>query len=607
MGMWKFVADKLSQPTQGPKTEKASKPANKLSKPRTNSTGNLLGVASANTSRKNSSTNLNEPLPQRSSSVPARQDVGDVAKISIGRPQLVANNSSQSGTSAADTPDIIRGRQTQRDGKEKRGRLSGFFRSRSTQAVTPEKKPSYHEVFKDFAGYSPTVEEYNDLQRQVDEDRMMKRFSVGTGSGGFTRNGNPMKRSSSLTPYTQNRLSLVPEAPSPVATPGPDLEHIAETEAILTGRSNPVSRRQSMMSTTSSYRRESRANSIISDTSEHLMPPPVRRRSMMTPGVATRRQKLQKEPPARRMSAIVSDTNSYFFSNNMRRTQTLPSEREEQSYYYDNSAPPHQSPEELLQMLQPLEKPTFRRSIDNQRAHTPNDLGHIGSFKLGSLRIVNGHASPGGTPLRVETVRDIDYFHTQRASNTPQMQPFLHGLHGTAEAPAELSAHSPERAPRPTTKSSKFSFEQPRSPIYTQADPTVFSKTKPATAFELAESYRSEITDFSSPFTTSSGNRSPEFSTTKNTAEQDEMFEAEQIPELNQDGAIGNGRRKGDELFLPDLTGKSHPRSTNFDPYPVAPQANPLAKRESVGMAYGKEYEEQIVSYLTKQDKKSRH
>jgi len=264
-------------------------------------------------------------------------------------------------------------------------------------------------------------------------------------------------------------------------------------------------------------------------------------------------------------------------------------------------------------MLQPLEKPTFRRSIEQQRVHTPNDLGHIGSFKLGSLRIVNGHASPGGTPKRIETAREPDYFHMQRAGVTPQTQQNIQSLKNTTDRPVELSAEAIEREQRPTTRSSAFSFEHTRSPTdnyggspnlsqqrkaptsssvqqnnpkrvtpvnkpvelsadtskstprpttrgsafsFEQARPSADFQTngtkapqkpKVLTAFELAESYRSELDDFIvSPIKDSELDQS-----SRNTGLASQPTETPEIHELSQESSIGNGRRQGDELFLP--------------------------------------------------------
>lgn len=166
MGVWSLMAGKLGKapiPPQEvapaapkPQREKLQKPPNKLSKPKTNSSGNLLSVPnSANTSRKNSQTDLNSPgLPRRSSSVPSRPSLGE----------LEAAHSSQtssekplepvvSATSAQSIPNGEvgrgRGRPLEREGKEKKGRLSGFFRSRSSQAVPLNARAQIHEILQE--------------------------------------------------------------------------------------------------------------------------------------------------------------------------------------------------------------------------------------------------------------------------------------------------------------------------------------------------------------------------------------------------------------------------------------------------------------------------
>ena len=198
----------------------------------------------------------------------------------------------------------------------------------------------------------------------------------------------------------------------------------------------------------------------------------------MTPGVATRvedpkypsGQKLQKEPPKnqqRRMSALppVPEIMSSNFFNKIRRSQTLPSDAEGPDHY-NSEEPPRESPSELLERLQPLMKPTFRKSLEMQRVHTPNDMGHIGGFKLGSLRITNGEVSPSATPRyqekekEKEKERDVEYFGLQRAAMTaPQLtvsDPTVRTMQAMSTAvpapPAELSGVVPERTPRPSSK-----------------------------------------------------------------------------------------------------------------------------------------------------------
>ena len=403
-----------------------------------------------------------------------------------------------------------------------------------------------------------------------------------------------INRTSSYAPYHThglNRLSLVAEQPTPLATPAMEkelqLQHISETEDILTGRTDSnASRRQSMMSTTSSYTQSnflpsktnsirldsmtrmdstSRLNSMTSETSDAaFMPPPMRRRSLMTPGVATRvedpskyplpRHKLQKEPPmARRMSVQPSaPVSSSSFFTKIRRSQTLPSDAESPDYY-NSSEMPKETPEEILNRLQPLPKPTFRRSLELQRVNTPNDMGHIGGFQLGSLRITNGTASPSATPKHVEKAKEVDYFYLQRAALGATVQtvsdPNVRTLKDTSmekPAPAELSAVSPEGATRPRSPGHSFSFEQTRSPIRDKYEDSKILELRPPplSTADLAESYRLEL-DFTSPFYESL------------TTSADELGVENSLPELNQTHggllAPGNGRRQGDELFLPEI------------------------------------------------------
>lgn len=165
MGVWSLVAGKLGKapaPPQEvapaapkPQREKLQKPPNKLSKPRTNSSGNLLSVPnSANTSRKNSQTNLNSPgLPRRSSSVPSRPSLGELelehSQDSIKKPlePVISATSAQSNPNGE--VGRGRGRSLEREGKEKKGRLSGFFRSRSSQAVPLNARAQIHEILQE--------------------------------------------------------------------------------------------------------------------------------------------------------------------------------------------------------------------------------------------------------------------------------------------------------------------------------------------------------------------------------------------------------------------------------------------------------------------------
>ena len=163
MGVWSLMARGRKASVVGedvvpaqpkPQREKLQKPQNKLSKPRTNSSGNLLSVPnSTNTSRKNSQTDLKESFPRRSSSVPSRPSPGELelqhSQTLIERrlETAASTNSAQSNPQ----PDVGRGRgrPLEREGKEKKGRLSQFFRSRSSQAVPVAARQQIHELLQD--------------------------------------------------------------------------------------------------------------------------------------------------------------------------------------------------------------------------------------------------------------------------------------------------------------------------------------------------------------------------------------------------------------------------------------------------------------------------
>jgi len=146
--------------------------------------------------------------------------------------------------------------------------------------------------------------------------------------------------------HTNPRLSLVAEIPSPRPEQADTMQRLSgheEEEAAHVG--------------------------ISRTTSETNMYVPIRRRSLLQHGVATRRsyvEEVQSLPPQPR------------------------NVEEFQNYYY-NPTNPTSSPLEQLAALAP--PPEF---LPGPRVETPTemDYGHIGAFKLGSLRIMNGAASP---------------------------------------------------------------------------------------------------------------------------------------------------------------------------------------------------------------------
>jgi hypothetical protein len=153
-------------------------------------------------------------------------------------------------------------------------------------------------------------------------------------------------------PYSQHhaRLSLVPEAPSP--QPG----HTIERRPVRQQDDN-----QQMSETLST-----RTNS---DTNLYA---PIRRRSLLQHGVATRNSWADNDSRTSLSTQFHSQTDL-------------------RNYYYDPNRPTS-SP---LSTLANMEIPMHSETIPGPRVATPDDLdyGHIGVYKLGSLRITNGDAS----------------------------------------------------------------------------------------------------------------------------------------------------------------------------------------------------------------------
>src|SRR6266536_1380924 len=149
-------------------------------------------------------------------------------------------------------------------------------------------------------------------------------------------------------PYAQHhpRLSLVPEAASPQPDQPEASKRMSRWEEgdDSPKLSNPLT---------------TRANS---DADLYA---PMRRRSLLQHGVATR---------------------TSWAENDSR--QSLPSQSQTTDDIQDNPSRPGSSPLAKLEVL--------GQSAPGPRVETPDDLdyGHTGAFKLGSLRITNGVASP---------------------------------------------------------------------------------------------------------------------------------------------------------------------------------------------------------------------
>lgn len=238
--------------------------------------------------------------------------------------------------------------ETDKKKEEKQKKRRSLFRSKSAQP-----KGRYQDAESEVEDF-PVDPKIIESRRWSREPRAREKAAFESGDEGLEvplemRPPPPRKRMSLSQPYghTNPRLSLVAELPSPKPEP-------ADTMQRLSG-----------------YVEEEAAHIPMSrTTSETNMYVPIRRRSLLQHGVATR-------------TSYVEEVR-----------QSLPPQprnvEEFQKYYY-NPAKPTSSPLGQLAALAP--PPEF---LPGPRVETPTemDYGHIGAFKLGSLRIMNGAASP---------------------------------------------------------------------------------------------------------------------------------------------------------------------------------------------------------------------
>ncbi|TVY56189.1 hypothetical protein LCER1_G002504 [Lachnellula cervina] len=289
---------------------------NKLSKPRTNSSGNLISkIPGPPPSRQNSQSNNGSPAKSRNSLL---------------------------------LPDTIVGEVEEKKEGKSRKRMS-LFRSKSSRAQAKLKTLEVDTgVEREFVDPSP-------VDRPVPVRRNSRANSVTFEDQEPDESLRPPNRSRMTLqhfPYQHHaRLSLVAEAqsPEPEKSDSKRLSRYEEEEV------------------------EPQA-SLPRTMSEPALYVPIRRRSLLQHGVATR--------------------TSLFSQDDSR--QSLPSQVQAQSddfqdYYY-NPTKPTSSP---LSDIAALGRQRGNGS-PGPRVATPTDMGygHIGVFKLGSLRITNGSASP---------------------------------------------------------------------------------------------------------------------------------------------------------------------------------------------------------------------
>lgn len=190
---------------------------------------------------------------------------------------------------------------------------------------------------------------------------------------------------------------------------------------------------------------------------------------------------------------------------------------------------------------------TLRTNVDNEnhgaRTSTPNDLGHIGSFQLGSLRITNGSASPtpSADERRASLPSNDQHIATLQASSRIQG---IANRSYTISVPAEAM----KRPWAPT------SF--PQSPIENDSQDSLTIKI-PSTTSTLnsplspTNTHSLNLPPQLSPFSfVASPVGSPLEATSKNTAVEDELFEAEMTtPTL--ESSYSNDNRSFDSGYGP--------------------------------------------------------
>jgi hypothetical protein len=359
-------------------------------------------------------------------------------------------------------------------------------------------------------------------------------------------------------PYAQHqpRLSLVPESPSP----RPD-SMIFRRQSILPIR-DTVKRRSVIVeppkeaeSPQLSHASTSRSNS---DSTFYA---PIRRRSLQQHGVATRNSWVDNDSRA-----------------------TLPSQaaaqEDLQSYYYDPAKPASSPLTDLVNMA-----PHFTDYVPGEpRAQTPNDhdYAQIGAFKLGSLRITNGAASPAPSLERAATMDSEEHYvntvngresydqrhagqrsHTISVPSERIVQPWI----TRAESPLAQETDPSEKLESLTINTH---LPLPEFSLFTFTDG--HRGHHPTRSLDLARDYQSDIA--LSPFSfENSPPASPRLeATSKLTAIEADLFEAEPetpgTPEFRGPRSFDSGYRA--EEFSAPLQSKVVRGPKDSTPKPLA-------------------------------------
>ncbi|KAJ5034944.1 uncharacterized protein L3040_008212 [Drepanopeziza brunnea f. sp. 'multigermtubi'] len=383
------------------------RPANKLSKPRTNSNcsasllnANLRGTKSAPATRRNSAaTTSSAPAKTRYSFLPLPTEL---------------------------PPETVKIQEEQIQKKRR-----SLFRSRSLQP----KSKKCGEASDEKEPVKPSAAEQSRSHRWL-------RVSGRRGHPQAFESGDAVSEASEEmepqplrrgTPLSQSygprnpRLSLVPEIPSrgPAQAENSSrfIRHDQEeaSEPSVTAMTDP-------------------------DTQLYV---PIRRRSLLQHGVATRASSA---------------------AGTRQRLPPKPTHPEEFKFHCHPQPPqPPQPTESQLAELAALQRPP---EFLGPRVETPTELdyGHIGAFKLGTLRIMNGAASPEPSLRRAATMgQEEDYISAGGASWSWDRghNPRLSGRSNTISVPAKapkapwiLRAESP-----PRQENEDLGTSQPRAPL----------------------------------------------------------------------------------------------------------------------------------------------
>ncbi|KAG0645091.1 hypothetical protein D0Z07_9101 [Hyphodiscus hymeniophilus] len=454
----------------GQSAEAPRRPPNRLSKPRTNSSTNLLNLKPGPPSRRNSQ---------------------------------VINVKGRSNVSV----DVIAVEDVEKGESKQKKRMS-LFRSKSAQ---PTSEPLQIDTGVDIDFLDRTSVDDWSTGRSVTNEKSIQQYHIPpVDSRPLAR---PGRMSLQHVPYAHHhaRLSLVAEAPSPQPDQWDEKRSsYIQTEQMEKRISMTIQEEEGPHTGNGLPERKKSAAEVYT---------PIRRRSLLQHGIATRKSWLEEDA-----------------------RQSLPSQlppqalRENLQDYYYNLSKPTSSPLSSIAAM----TPGFDDNSPGPRTITPNDLdyGHIGAFKLGSLRIMNGAASPSPSldQSATRSAKD-DYFLDDRDNSHSQRD--LAPRSNTISSPKEfIKAPWITRAESPLRQT----LEPEELPLTVNTHLPLpefsafnFDTDSPTKSLDLARGYIQDLA--LSPYSfDNSPPRTPRLeATSKHTALEDDLFEAEPgTPEIEE-------------------------------------------------------------------------